>query len=169
MAYVGTITFHDADSETLASRCYTAAAHESPTERIVAPLVADLRRALQQERTLAVGVLQDGAPELWNLLRPAVLAEPQVTTYYEAIDRYHLNDHLVDVLRALEPDAAARAARLSHTGPHPPRTYCARSLKLAAKLSLNASLVICLISRCKVLLDLFFVARAEIASLRNQT
>jgi hypothetical protein len=113
MAYVGTIAFHDAEGETLASRCYTAAAHESPTARIVAPLMADLRRALQQERTLAVGVIQDGAPELWNLLRPAVLAEPHVTTYYEAIDRYHLNDHLGDVLRALEPDAAARATRLS--------------------------------------------------------
>jgi hypothetical protein len=75
--------------------------------------MADLRHALQQEGTLAVGVIQDGAPELWNLLRPAVLAEPQVTTYYEAIDRYHLNDHLGDVLRALEPDAGARAARLS--------------------------------------------------------
>ena len=113
MAYVGTISFHDADGETLASRCYAAAAHESPTDRVVAPLVADLHQALRQQPTVAVGVIQDGAPELWNLLRPAVLADPQVTTYYEAIDRYHLNERLGDVLRHLEPDAAARAARLS--------------------------------------------------------
>jgi hypothetical protein len=113
MAYVGTISFHDAAGETLASRGYTAGAHESPTDRIVAPLMADLRHALQQEPTLAVGVIQDGAPELWNLLRPAVVAAAQGTTYCEAIDRYHLNDHLGDLLRALEPDAAARAARLS--------------------------------------------------------
>ena len=113
MAYVGTLTFHDAAGEPLASRCYTAAAQESPTDRVVAPLMADLRQALRQAPTLAVGVIQDGAPELWNLLRPAVLAEPPVTTYYEAIDRYHLNERLGAVLRALEPDAAARATRLS--------------------------------------------------------
>lgn len=113
MAYVGTLSFHDAEGQLLGSRCYTAAAHEDPTERLVAPLMADLRRALRQNPTVAVGVVQDGAPEFWHLLPPAVVAEPQVTQYYEAIDRYHVNDHLAAVLRVLEPDAAARAAQLS--------------------------------------------------------
>ena len=35
MAYVGTISFHDADGTALATRRYTAAAHESPTDRLV--------------------------------------------------------------------------------------------------------------------------------------
>ena len=61
--------------------------------------VADLRHALRQVPALAVGVIQDGAPELWNLLRPALLAEPLVTACYEAIDRYHLTERLADVLR----------------------------------------------------------------------
>ena len=52
--------------------------------------MADLRHALRQVPALAVGVIHDGAPELWNLLRPALLAEPLVTACYEAIDRYHL-------------------------------------------------------------------------------
>lgn len=91
----------------------SAAAHESPTDRVVSPLMADLRHALGQASALAVGVIQDGAPELWNLLRPAVLAEPLVTTYHEAIDRYHLNEHLGNIARALEPEAATRAARVS--------------------------------------------------------
>ena len=39
-----------------------------------------------------MGVVQDGAPELWNLLAAAVVAEPLVTRSYEAIDRYHLNE-----------------------------------------------------------------------------
>ena len=51
----------------------------------------------RQVPALAVGVIQDGAPELWNLLRPALLAEPLVTACYEAIDRYHLTERLADV------------------------------------------------------------------------
>jgi hypothetical protein len=92
---------------------YSAAAHESPTDRLVRPMMADLRHARQQAPTLAVGVVQDGAPELWNLLGAAVAADPLVTTYYEAIDRYHLNGRLADVLRHIEPDVAVRKARLS--------------------------------------------------------
>ena len=113
MAYVGTVSFHDAEGTELATRHYGAAAHEAPTDRLVRPMLADLRHALQQMPTLAVGVVQDGAPELWNLLAAAVVAEPLVTRSYEAIDRYHLNERLADLLRGLEPDAAARTAQLS--------------------------------------------------------
>ena len=48
MAYVGTISFHDADGTALATRRYTAAAHESPTDRLVRPMMADLRHALRR-------------------------------------------------------------------------------------------------------------------------
>ena len=113
MAYVGTISFHDADGEELGTRCYTAAAHESPQDRIVSPMMADLRNALRQAPELAVGVIQDGAPELWNLMTPAVSAEPLVTKHSEAIDRYHLNEHLGDILRFVEPDPAGRQERMS--------------------------------------------------------
>ena len=113
MAYVGTVSFHDADGEALATRRYSGAAHASPTDRLVRPMMADLRQALRQAPTLAVGVVQDGAPELWRLLRTALTAEPLVTTYYEAIDRYHLNERLGEVLRSVEPDAAVRGAQLS--------------------------------------------------------
>ena len=115
MAYVGTIGFYNADGERLASRCYAAAAHESPTEQIVSRIMADLRSALRAAPTLAVGVVQDGAPELWNLVSPALAAEPLVaeTRCYEAIDRYHLNERLGNILRCTEPDVARRMARLS--------------------------------------------------------
>ncbi len=113
MAYVGTVSFHDAEGTELATRHYSAAAHEAPTDRLVRPMLADLRHALQQGPTLAVGVVQDGAPELWRLLSAAVVAEPLVTRDYEAIDRYHLNERLADLLRGLAPDAAARTAQLS--------------------------------------------------------
>lgn len=114
MAYVGTLAFHNAEGDELGTRCYTAAAHESPSAQVVAPLLADLRHALRQAPGLTVGVIQDGAPELWTLLATPVSAEPLVTTYYGAIDRYHLNERLAAVLRSIEPDADARGARLSH-------------------------------------------------------
>lgn len=115
MAYVGTIGFYNADGEKLASRCYAAAAHESPTEQIVNRMMADLRSALRAAPALALGVVQDGAPEMWNLLSPALAAEPLVakTQCYEAIDRYHLNERFGDILRCTEPEAAKRKKRLS--------------------------------------------------------
>ena len=41
------------------------------------------------------------------------MTEPLVTACYEAIDRYHLNERLADVLRYVEPDTSTRRARLS--------------------------------------------------------
>lgn len=115
MGYVGTVSFYNADGEKLAGRCYAAAAHDSPTEQIVTRMMADLRGALRQLPKLAVGVVQDGAPEMWNLMIPALAAEPLVanTRCYEAIDRYHLNERFGDILRCTEPDARKRMQRLS--------------------------------------------------------
>ena len=112
MAYVGTISFHDADGEGLVTRRYAAAAHE-PAENLVGRLMADLRSALRQAPELAIGLVQDGAPEMWNLLRSAIAKEPLVTTWYQAIDRYHVNERLGEVLRLVEPDATAREQQLS--------------------------------------------------------
>jgi hypothetical protein len=47
MAYVGTISFHNADGEGLVTRRYAAAAHE-PADNLVGRLMADLRSALRQ-------------------------------------------------------------------------------------------------------------------------
>jgi hypothetical protein len=113
MAYVGTVSFHAADGAALATRHYSVGAHDAPADRLVGPMLADLRQALQQAPTLAVGIIQDGAPELWNLLSEAVVAEPLVTHAYEAIDRYHLHERLGALLRELEPDDAVRTAQFS--------------------------------------------------------
>jgi hypothetical protein len=112
MAYVGTISFHNADGEGVVTRRYAAAAHEA-AENLTDRLMADLRSALRQVPDLAVGIVQDGAPEMWNLLRGAIVEEPLVTTWYEAIDRYHVNERLGQVLRLVEPDANAREQQLS--------------------------------------------------------
>ncbi len=113
MAYVGTVSFDDAEGQEIGTRSYAAAAHESPTDRVVSRMMADVRNALRQAPALAVGVIQDGAPEMWNLVRSALAAEPRVTTYDEAIDRDHLNERLGKILLCTEPEAARRTARLS--------------------------------------------------------
>lgn len=115
MAYVGTVSFYNTEGEKLASRCYAAPAHESPTEHVVRRMMADVRRAVREVPTAALGIVQDGAPEMWNLLTGALDADPMTAKLkrYEAIDRYHLNERLGDILRETEPDAAKRAKRLS--------------------------------------------------------
>jgi hypothetical protein len=112
MAYVGTVAFHDCCGEELATRCYAAGADEGPAD-IVRRMMADLRHAVRQVPRLAVGIIQDGAPELWNLLVPAVESEPLVSKHYEAIDRYHVTERLADVLRLVEPDLDTRKAQLT--------------------------------------------------------
>jgi len=112
MAYVGTITFHNADGEGLVTRRYAGAAHED-AERLVSRVMADLRSGLRQAPSLKVGILQDGAPEMWNLMRSAIANEPLVPTFFQAIDRYHVNERLGAVLRLVEPDATIRKQQLS--------------------------------------------------------
>lgn len=43
-------------------------------------------------RPAPVAVVQDAAPELWSLLRTALVTE--TGQWHEAVDRYHLNEHL---------------------------------------------------------------------------
>ena len=108
MAYVGTVGFVDEDGDFLATRKYAATHHEGP-EGIVARMVADVRAAKLRESTLHVGLVQDGAPEMWNLTRGGLEKEPSVDAYLEAIDRYHLSERFGDVLKVLEADLNRRA------------------------------------------------------------
>lgn len=108
MAYVGTVGFVDEDGGFLVTRKYAATHHEGP-EGIVARMIADVRAAKLREPALDVGLVQDGAPEMWNLTRGALDAEPSVDEYLEAIDRYHLSERLGDVLKVLESNPDRRA------------------------------------------------------------
>lgn len=107
MAYVGTVSIVDEHGDTIVTRKYAVPQSDDPS-RVVERMVADIRRALQQDSSLAVGVVQDGAPEMWNLMRAGLDAEPTVTGYVEGIDRYHLVEHLAKALELVEGDAAER-------------------------------------------------------------
>lgn len=109
MSYVGTVSVVDKDGEALITRRYAISGAEDPGE-IVGRMMADVRRAREQAR-LSVGIMQDGAPEMWNLMRAAA-REAGVRRWYEGVDRYHLNERLGEILRIAEPSAAKRLQKL---------------------------------------------------------
>ncbi len=107
MDYVGTITLVDADGEKMVTRKY-AATHEEGSSGILKRMMADIRGAKRQRPDLQVGIVQDGAPELWSDLERALTAEPSVDEWLEAIDRYHLSERLGDVATVTEPNPEMR-------------------------------------------------------------
>jgi len=110
MAYVGTVSITDQYGDGLVTRRYAASPAEGPDE-LIHGMMADVRNALRRNGSLRVGIVQDGAPEMWNLVRPA-LTQAGVTNWLEAIDRYHLNERLAKVLKVIEPDPDARKPQL---------------------------------------------------------
>jgi hypothetical protein len=60
---------------------------------------------------LLVAVVQDGAPEMWNLTREGLDTEPSVAAVggaFEAIDRHHLLERLYDALLVTKHTAPYR-------------------------------------------------------------
>jgi hypothetical protein len=107
MAYVGTVSLVDRTGEALVTRRYAIPSTADPAT-LTTRLLADLRRARDQAPRLPVGVVQDAAPELWTLMRSALATEPRLRRWHEAIDRYHLNERLAEILRLVEPDERRR-------------------------------------------------------------
>jgi hypothetical protein len=113
MAYVGTFTLVDSDGDAVVVRRYTGTPGEDPRQ-LVKHIMADLRHALRQDPALRVGVIQDAAPELWNLVREALAIEPLVSRWDEGIDIYHLYEHLARALTLVERKKAHRKATMAN-------------------------------------------------------
>lgn len=114
MAYVGTVSFCDASGEALEIRRYASPACDDPVE-LVEKMTADLRTALKKDPSLKVGIVQDGAHEMWNRTREgmqALRAEGLLKRWREGIDRYHLVERLADALKLVEPDSQTRKSLL---------------------------------------------------------
>ena len=107
MAYVGTVSFVTRAGEALVTRRYAIPSTEAPAT-LTTRMMADLHKARAQAPRLPVGIVQDAAPELWTLLRTALTTETRLRRWHEAIDRYHLNERLAEVLRLVEPDERRR-------------------------------------------------------------
>lgn len=113
MAYVGTVTYLDEHGESLGVRRYAGPA-SSPPEDLCARMAADIEEALRQQPDLLVLTVQDGAPEMWNLVRDAIrpLRRPDcLVNYFEAVDIMHVLGHLSDALVALGDDEPSRKRR----------------------------------------------------------
>ena len=95
--YVGTVTFLDARGQRLDSRHYRLPSDAEP-ESIARSMLEDVRRALEQSPRLEIILVQDGAPELWALMREKLKAEPTVKRWEEALDWYHVDERLTACL-----------------------------------------------------------------------
>jgi hypothetical protein len=116
MAYVGTVSVVDEHGAALVTRRYAIPANDDPAE-MVSKMAADVRAALKRDTTLTVGIVQDGAPEMWNLTRDALAKlrdAGALADWEEGIDRYHLLERLADALEIVESDGAERSRLLNH-------------------------------------------------------
>jgi hypothetical protein len=71
MADVGPVSVVDRAGDTLVTRRYAIPSTADPAT-VTARMMADVRRARAQAPRMPVGVVQDGAPELWTLMRTAL-------------------------------------------------------------------------------------------------
>lgn len=103
MAYTATVTLVDKNGEALVTRRYAIEASDSACA-MIARAMADVRQALTQRRNLSVAVVQDGAPEMWNLVRPELeelKKQGLIATWSEAIDFCHLLERLSEALEVV--------------------------------------------------------------------
>lgn len=115
MAYVGTVSVVDVDGRALVTRRYGATADEGPHD-IIGRMMGDVTHALAQRSTLPVVLVQDGAPEMWNLMRGALSEKvsPYDVRWCEAVDRHHVLERLSNVLSLLKETPEFRAKQLAH-------------------------------------------------------
>ncbi len=114
MAYVGTVSLVDAAGEAVLVCRYASPACDDPRD-VVARMCEDARSFLQRDPSLALGIVQDAAPEMWHRVREGcqeLVDDGVAETWHEGIDRYHLLEHLATALELIEPDEAVRKKQL---------------------------------------------------------
>lgn len=116
MAYVGTVSLVDGDGQALITRRYGATAEDGP-EDIIARMMEDVRQARRSDPRLRTAVVQDGAPEMWNLVRDG-LRRAGLRRWTEAIDRHHVLERLAEVLTVCRFTEAWRRQKLSEWNDH---------------------------------------------------
>lgn len=72
-------------------------------------MMADVSHALAQRPNLKVSIVQDGAPELWKLLRTKLRAHPSVRNWHEVLDWYHVDERIGQCLDLCTNDPGQRA------------------------------------------------------------
>ena len=109
MAYCGTVTLHDADGEALHTIRYGTMPGGDP-EGLCTGIAGDVVALLAQRPDLQVGLLCDGAPEMWNLLDAEFTEAPFDTkeiVVLRLIDFWHAIEKLAPAAKALAGDEEA--------------------------------------------------------------
>ena len=105
MGYVGTVHIAGRDSESIRTIKYACSADVDPTQ-LVGQALAEVVNLQEHRRSaglepLPIGVVQDGAPEMWRIAEDGLRTVLPGTVYYKAIDRYHLMERLAEGLKLL--------------------------------------------------------------------
>jgi hypothetical protein len=106
MAYVATVTLVDKHGDALVSRRYASDA-SACEHTLIERVMADVRHYVTQRPDLLVGVVQDGAHEMWNLVRPELENLKHlgvIDSWSEAIDFCHLLERLSETLELIGDD-----------------------------------------------------------------
>jgi hypothetical protein len=102
MAYVGTVALCDANGDAKVVRRFAATAAEGP-DVLVARVFDEIEHVLGERPALPIVVVQDGAPELWNLVDGALEARGLAATH-RLIDRFHVDEHLAALIASFADD-----------------------------------------------------------------
>jgi len=112
MAYIGTVSLHDGEGTVLVSKRFAATPLQGPDD-IVDRVAEEVRHLRTRHGALPMNVVQDGAPELWNLVAQ-LCARHDLAPTCQLIDRFHVNQRLAEVCKLLTYDEpAARELRES--------------------------------------------------------
>ena len=99
MPYVGTIAVHGNDGAVLSTTRVAASAGEGQSE-LIARLFDEVAVARRRHPRAPFVVVQDGAPELWRLVREGCRTH-EVRPTLEMIDRFHVDERLAAVAEAI--------------------------------------------------------------------
>ena len=117
MGYVGTVSVIGIDGESIQTHKYGCSADVDPI-RILKNMTDDLAHIQAKRKAaglprLPMGIIQDGAPEMWNLVEPAVKRALPGERYEKCIDRFHLMERLAESLKALKDPVFHREIQLN--------------------------------------------------------
>lgn len=111
MAWVGTVTLHDATGEALYTRRHGRMPAADVSE-LAGTLLADVRVLLAKAPQLDVELLCDGAHELWNVLEGTFTAAALGRQVHRLVDLWHLLEKLGSAAQVLHRHPADAEATL---------------------------------------------------------
>jgi len=105
MAYVATLTLHDAQGKPLHTIRY-GRMHQAEPSELVRGLAMDIAAMREARPDLQVVTLADGAAEMWNLLEGEISEEELGVEVLRLIDFWHLLEKLAAAAKVLDASEA---------------------------------------------------------------